>query len=58
MATVSATGNVTYVTGSLDSNYIGIRSECPDDCAVCEGVDAYFSDFSYIDGDVYIVGKW
>ena len=57
VATASTTGELNIVTGTLDSDYRGVRSDCPEDCSVCEGAGAYFSDFSFIDGDVYIVGQ-
>ena len=53
MATVSTTGDLSYLaTWDLD-----VRAECPDECLVCQDVEDYFNAFSYIDGDVYIVGK-
>lgn len=36
--------------------YRDVKALCPEDCLVCQRFETNFRNFSYIDGDVYIVG--
>ena len=58
VATASVTGDVSYIRTTWDpSVYLGVVSQCPDEeCLVCEGFEVNFRNFSYIEGDVFIVG--
>ncbi|XP_076434694.1 uncharacterized protein LOC143274691 [Babylonia areolata] len=56
VATVSADGNMTYLNTWVPGEYIHVKSECTDGCLLCEGIDANFKNFTFIPGDLYIVG--
>ncbi|KAL8604641.1 hypothetical protein ACOMHN_013421 [Nucella lapillus] len=55
VGSVKADGKLDYSAG-LDGVYVGVKSQCSAECLVCEGVETNFKNFTFIQGDLYIVG--